>query len=417
MMTQTTNQISPTKKEERIKFLDVLRGIAIQFIFMANIVYFSGLYDFPETYKYPSALWPTDNILSFLSFTLIDGKFYSIFSLLFGIGCMIQLNKLTKNNKSFASFFKRRMFWLLVFGLLHLVGLWVGDILTLYALLGLLLIPFVNLPDKKLLWLAGILIMMPLLNWVVIYLLKLDYAQFIFQKNVEIWEFYGYPMAEYNGAKFNDFKFYLSNTNWADFSKMNLGNALLRIYFILEEGRIFKVFGIFLIGLWAGRKIINTNLLTNIKFLKKVALVGICIGLPMSILRTSITFFADESDIMSFLKTLSYALGTVPFALGYAALLALIYNKKQALLGWIAPAGKMAFTNYIMHTIISISIFYGLGFGFAGKFGFTIIMLLAIVIFLCQVIFSTFWLKYFRFGPLEWIWRQLTYNKRISIKK
>lgn len=413
----TINQIKPTQLGERINFLDVLRGIAIQFIFMANILYFSGLFFIPETFRIPNFLWPSDKILNFISFTLIDGKFYSIFSLLFGIGCMIQYNKLTKNNKPFAPFFKRRMFWLLVFGLIHLVGLWVGDILTLYALLGFVLILFVNVSDKKLLWFASALIMMPLLNWVIIHLLNLNYPQFIFQKSLDIWEYFGYPSAEWNGKKFNDLQFYINNGNWADFLKMNLGNTFVRISRILDEGRAFKVLGIFLIGLWSGRKILNNQLLSNTKFLKKVALTGICIGLPMSIIRTYIEFFADRSDLMSFLKTLTYALGTVPFAIGYAALLAIIYNNKPALLDWIAPAGKMAFTNYIMQTLISILGFYGLGFGFGGKFGFTIVMLIALIIFLCQVAFSTIWLKYFKYGPLEWIWRQLTYGKRLPIKK
>ena len=416
-MEPTTNQISPTSKNERINFIDVLRGIAIQFIFMANIVYFSGLFFMPETFRDSNFLWPSDEIIDFLAFTLIDGKFYSIFSLLFGIGCMIQFNKLTKNNLPFAPFFRRRMFWLLIFGLIHLVGLWVGDILTLYALLGFVLILFVNVSDKKLLWFAVVLIMMPLLNWVIIQLLNLNYPQFIFQKSLDIWEHFGYPSTEWNGKKFNDLQFYINNGNWADFFKMNLGNTFVRVSRILDEGRAFKVLGIFLIGLWSGRKIINNKLLSNTKFLKKVALIGICIGLPMSILRTYIEFFGDRSDLMSFLNTLCYALGTVPLALGYAALLALIYNNKPALLNWLAPAGKMAFTNYIMQTLISILIFYGLGFGYGGKFGFTIIMLIALIIFLCQVLFCTIWLQYFKYGPLEWIWRQATYNKRIKLKR
>jgi uncharacterized protein len=144
-------------------------------------------------------------------------------------------------------------------------------------------------------------------------------------------------------------------------------------------------------------------------------LIGIGIGLPMSIFRTYIEFLGVNTNIISFLNTLSYALSTVPLLLGCASLLAIIYHKEPALLNWIAPAGKMAFTNYIMQTIISIAVFYS--FGFAGQFGFTLITLIAISIFLLQVLFSTLWLKYFRFGPLEWLWRQLTYKKKIKLKK
>jgi uncharacterized protein len=416
-MNQTVDQLKPTQITERIDFLDVLRGIAIQFIFMANILTFSGIFFFDSTFRNPYTVWASDNLLDFISFTLIDGKFYSIFSLLFGIGCMMQYQKFKKNDKPFASFFIGRMFWLLVFGLIHLVGLWMGDILTLYALLGFLLVFFVDKADKKLLSFAGILILIPLLNWLIINFLKLDYPQFFYQKSLELWKHFGYPPSEYNGEAFVDMQFYTNNGSWADFFKMNLSIAFVRVGFILEEGRVFKVFGIFLIGLWAARRILNEGLLSNIKFLKKVAIIGIGIGLPMSIVRTYFVFFGGQSTMISFLNTLNYALSTVPLALGYAALLAIIYYKKPALLNWIAPAGKMAFSNYIMQTAISILIFYKLGFGFAGQFGFTVITLIAISIFLLQVLFSTFWLKHFKFGPLEWIWRQLTYKQVIKIRK
>jgi uncharacterized protein len=416
-MNKTNYQIKPIQINERIDFLDVLRGISIQFIFMANILTFSGIFFFAPSFRNPEMLWPSDDIIDFISFTLIDGKFYTVFSLLFGIGCVIQYQKFKEDNKSFDSFFQRRMFWLLVFGLVHLVGFWLGDILTLYALLGFLLLFFKETADNKLLWLATVLIMLPLLNWFIIHSLKLDYPQFFFHNGLAIWEHFGYPSSEWDGEKFVDMKFLLSTNNWLDFFKMNMSNSFVRAGFILEEGRPFKVFGIFLIGLWAGRKILEEQLLSNTIFLKKVAIIGISIGLPMSILRTYIVFFGGNSDLMNFLSTLSYALGTVPMALGYAALLAIMYHKKPTLLNWIAPAGKMAFTNYLMQTLISIVIFYGVGLAYAGQFGITVIMLIAISIFLLQVLFSTLWLKRFRFGPLEWIWRQLTYNKKISIKK
>lgn len=416
-MNQTADQLKPTQIADRIDFLDVLRGIAIQFIFMANILTFSGIFFFDSTFRNPKAVWASDDLLDFISFTLIDGKFYSIFSLLFGIGCMMQYQKLKGSDKPFAPFFNRRMFWLLVFGLVHLVGFWMGDILTLYALLGFLLVFFVDTSDKKLLSFAVILILMPLLNWVIINLLKLDYPQFFYQKSLDLWNYFGYTTSKYNGESFVDMQFYQNNVNWVDFFKMNLSIAFVRVGFILEEGRVFKVFGIFLIGLWAGRKILNEALLSNIKFLKKVAFIGIGVGLPMSIVRTYFVFFGGQSTMISFLNTLYYALSTVPLAMGYAALLAIIFYKKPRLLNWIAPAGKMAFTNYLMQTAISIAIFYKLGFGFAGQFGLTVITLIAISIFLLQVLFSTFWLKYFRFGPLEWIWRQLTYRQIIKIRK
>ncbi|MGB3606868.1 DUF418 domain-containing protein, partial [Psychroserpens sp.] len=335
----------------------------------------------------------------------------------FGIGCFVQFNKLNQQNEPFAPFFAKRMFWLLVFGLIHLVGFWLGDILTLYALLGFAIIPFIKVSDKKLLTLAAILILLPIVNWLIINYFGMDYPKVIMDKSIAVWKNFGYPQVEWQGELWNDVVFELTNKNWSDFFKMNLGNSWIRFSMILQEGRIFKVFGIFLIGLWAGRHILNQNLLQNTKLLKKIAVIGLLLGLPMSFLRTYLEFFGERNQINSFLHTLSYAFGTVPMAMGYTVLIALLFRKKPNVFLWLAPAGKMAFTNYILHTIFGISLFYGVGFGYAGKFGFTVITLIAVGYFLLQVVFSSIWLNYFKYGPLEWIWRQLTYGTWLKIKK
>ena len=414
-----TNQvnIAPIKQDQRIHFLDVLRGIAIQCIFLANIVFFSGLIFFSESYRNPAFVFPSDMIVGFLSFMFIDGKFYTIFSLLFGIGCYVQFNKLNQGNKPFAPFFAKRMFWLLVFGLIHLIGFWIGDILTLYALLGFAIIPFIKLSDKKLLRIATALILLPILNWFVIEYFGLDYPAVFFEKSIESWQYYGYPQSEWQGVLWNDITFMLTSDNWSDLFKMNSGAAWIRLARILDEGRIFKVFGIFLIGVWAGRHILNHNLLNNTKLLKHIALFGLLVGLPMSFFRTYLEFVGEQNQLNSFLNTLSYALGTVPTALGYAALIAILFKKKPKAFMWLAPAGKMAFTNYILHTVFGIFLFYGIGLGYAGKMGFTLITLIGIGYFLLEVLFSTIWLKYFKYGPLEWLWRQLTYGKFLKLKK
>ena len=401
--------IQPIKKENRIYYLDILRGIAIFFIFSANIVYFSGHFDFPKEARIHSTLFAFDDYLDFILYALVDGKFYSLFSLLFGIGCAIQHNNLTKNNKPIAPFFRRRMSWLLMFGLIHLLFFWIGDILTLYALLGFVLIWFVDCRNKKLLYLAGILILLPILNWVVIYILGWNYPLFFFNLNGQYFEYFNLPIFEFQGFKMTDFRAYLLNENLLDFFKMNIGNSLIRIGSILDEGRIFKVLGIFLIGLWTGRKIIHENLLENISFLKKVAFWGICIGLPISFFRAYIHFYADKSTLWELTYTISYAFGTVPLAMGYAALLALTYKKIPFLYGF-AYVGKMALSNYLMQTILATTLFYGVGFNLAGKLGFTVIICIAIAIYSIQVIGSQIWLKTHKFGPMEWLWRQLTYK-------
>lgn len=418
-MTTTTAKHNslPTQKKDRIQFLDVLRGIAIFFIFTANIPVFSGFYYFPEEARYPEALWLIDEAFEFIMFTLVSGKFYSIFSLLFGIGCVIQFNNIKNTNTAFAPFFRRRMFWLLIIGLIHLCLFWIGDILTLYALLGFTLIYFIKLSNKNLLIVATILILFPIIHWLLVYVTNINYYMFFFKTNGVFYEYFGLPTRDINGMPFADFQKFEANSNISDFFKMNIGNTFIRIGAILREGRIFKVLGIFLIGIWAGRKILNENILDNTKFLKKIAIFGILIGLPISILRTYIEFYGGPEDYWKLCKTITYALGTVPLAMGISALLALLYFQKPSRFAVFAPVGKLALSNYMFQTFISIAIFYGIGLGFTGKFGFTVIMIIAICIFAFQVLMSKLWIKYFRFGPFEWIWRQLTYGKYLKIRK
>lgn len=406
-------QIKPIKKEERIVYLDILRGIAIFFIFSANIVYFSGHFDFPKEVRLPSTLFIFDEYLDFILYALVDGKFYSLFSLLFGIGCAIQYNNLSKNNKPFAPFFRRRMFWLLIFGLIHLHFFWLGDILTLYALLGFVLILFIDFSNKSLLVWGSVLILLPILNWFILNILGWYYPMYLYTLNVNYFEFFNLPVSDDYGITMTDFKAYLLNKNIIDFFKMNIGNSLIRIASILEEGRIFKVLGIFLIGLWAGRKILNESLLENSVFLKKTAIWGICIGLPISVFRSYIHFYSDHSTVWQLIYTISYAFGTVPLAIGYAALLALFYKNIPFLVGF-AYVGKMALTNYLLQTALAITIFYGVGFDFAGKLGFTVIILIALTIYSTQVLFSKWWLKSHAFGPMEWVWRKLTYKRYVK---
>ena len=411
------NQLKPIQKENRIVFLDVLRGLAILFIFLANIVPFSGYLYFDPESRIPATTFFFDESIDFITFSLIDGKFYSIFSLLFGIGCIIQYTNLKKHGKAFAPFFRRRMFGLLIIGLIHLCLFWFGDILTLYAILGFVLIWFVDLSDKKLLTFAAILIVFPILNWLFVYYTAFNYSDFFFKLNVSYYEYFGLPTIEWKGQTYADFQKWSSNESLSDYFKMNIGNSFVRIGAILNDGRIFKVFGIFLIGLWTGRRILNNDLLNDVKFLKKVTLIGISIGLPISVLRTYIEFYAEQNNLWEFLNIFVYAFGTVPLAMGYAALLALIYRNKKKFLNLFAPVGKTALSNYIFQTFIAVTIFYGIGFGFTGKFGYTVIMGIALLIFIIQIICSTWWLQKFKFGPLEWLWRQLTYGKKLKIKK
>lgn len=409
-------KLTPITKSQRIDYLDILRGISILFIYTANILFFSGLMFSPGDSPLRIYTLPTDELLQFLNYVLVDGKFYSLFSMLFGIGFVIQYNNLTSRNKSFAPFFRVRMFWLLIIGLIHLIVFWAGDILTLYALLGFFLIYFIKKSDKTLLVTALVLLLFPLVNWAFMHYSGIYYPGFSFRISAEIYQYFDLPLVEVNGSFRPDITAYLLNDKIPDFFKMNLGNTFLRIGRLLDDGRLFKVFGIFLIGIWAGRKILSGNLLDNSGFLKRVFISGLIFGLPFNILRAYLQFYTEASETVNFFKVLSYALGTVPLALSYAAGIALLAKKGVSFLNWFKPVGKAALSNYLFQTGISIILFYGFGFKLTGKFGFTYIMLFGLGVFITQIIMSKVWLSHFRYGPMEWLWRKLTYGTSLRIR-
>ena len=274
-----------------------------------------------------------------------------------------------------------------------------------------MLLNFVETDNKKLLRWAVILILLPILNTIIIHFLKFDYVVFFFKTNGNLATYFNLPTTEFNGLKMTDLKAGFQNQSLLTFFKTNICDLFIRIGFILYEGRPFKVLGIFLIGIWSGRQIIHHDLLNNNALLKKIALYGILIGLPISILRTYLEITSDGSDIYDLYITIVYALGTVPLALGFAAALALLYQKRSSFFKYFEPVGKMALTNYILQSTLSILVFYGIGLGLSGKFGFTFLIFYCCLFFICQIIFSTLWLKKFKTGPLEWVWRKFTYHK------
>ena len=416
-MPNQTNTHAPVTRNERIQYLDILRGIAILFIFIANITYFSGTAFYSEATKLSFATSTLDHMMEIFSYTFIDGKFYSIFSILFGIGFVVQYNSAMKSGKSFVPFFRRRMLGLLLIGLAHLFLVWVGDILTLYALLGLTLIWFRDFEDKRLLKWAAVLLLLPIVHWLGMFATGLYYPYPLFFAYDHIAVSQGFALTDWMGAGYESFDplNYLAMTEFGSYMIMTVYHPLVRFGMLLLDGRFFKVLALFLIGIWAGRQILDKNILENRDLLKKITLWGFAVGLPVSIFRSVINYSSLSGDFWTFMSYITYACGVVPLACGYAAAIALFVLSRKRLFIWFAPVGRTALSNYIFQSFIAIIIFYGIGFGYAGKFSYSIVLAITIAIFLWQIAFSIVWLKYFRFGPIEWVWRQMTYGKRIPL--
>jgi uncharacterized protein len=172
---------------------------------------------------------------------------------------------------------------------------------------------------------------------------------------------------------------------------------------LLEWWRLPKVFGIMLIGMALGRRLVAGTLLEDRKLLWRMVIWGALIGFPFSI--------AYALDAKAGQDSVTAILGTAPLGFAYAAAFALLWPHAKWL-AVLAPPGRMALTNYLMHTLLGITIFYGVGFGLVNHLPPLGFYAVALAIFAFQILFSRWWLSRFAQGPMEWLWRRGTYGKR-----
>lgn len=403
-----TDNIQPTATSKRHIFLDALRGFALLGVCLANYPEFS-LYTFlPDAVAESMPSAAVDRVVKFIQYFLIDGKFYTLFSLLFGIGFSIIISHAAERGVNGFKIFYRRMVILALIGCTHLMLIWSGDILLLYALLGMLLPLFRNMSDRKILTCAVALLILPVVidaicEYTDTFLGKYPYDQW--------WHYAGiYSITEENFAT------WLRDANgYSDVSSFLIQGAWERMYEFVSGNRYFKVMGLFLIGFVVGRRHIYAHLESHESLLKKVALWGCVVGIPFSIIYAISGVTAHQYGDTA--HSVLYMISVYPLGFAYAALLGLFCMHHKNLLIWkiFAAPGRMALTNYISQSIIGMFLFYGIGLGLGTSVGLGTTELIALGVFAFQIIFSLSWLSVFRFGPLEWIWRMLTYGKWLNI--
>ena len=403
------NQLTPISLPERIEILDVLRGLAVCGILIGNMQWFSGYGMMPPSIGRQSPF--ADQLTHFLVHFFVEGKFYSIFSFLFGFGFALQIARAEERGDLKASLFKRRLFWLLVIGLLHAYLLWSGDILSIYALMGFVLILFRKKTNSAMLkWAAGLLAI-PILTYLLLYILFVAFVP-------------PGAVAKLDAAQLDFWNTTVRNVPQSGYLQIitgyNLNMIVGRYASLILEMRLPKLLAMFLLGSYAYRRGFFHNLSSLQSFIRRVLVYGLILGVVGNVAFAALAgaeavFPPSPAGIVG---VISYAFGVPALALGLIALVATLWQKAawRRLLAWLAPVGRMALTNYLMQTVICVFIFYGYGFGQYGRFGATKATLTALAIFLCQILVSALWLKYFAYGPMEWIWRQLTYRKRLSLR-
>lgn len=405
-----TSQLIQAK--ERFAILDILRGIALFGICLANFGELS-LYTFqPDSVTSAMPTAAVDGVVRFFQYFLIDGKFYTLFSLLFGIGFSILLDNCQKSGRNGNRVFYRRMSILAVIGLLHLVMLWAGDILLLYALLGMLLPLLRKVSNRTLLTASVMLLITPIFIDAFSELTNGRFSLMIpVNKAVDYFHVRAGITPENFGTWLRD------GQSYGDILRFNLAGSFIRIGEFIEGNRIFKVFGLFLLGLYVGRRRLYADISGSRNLLKKVRNYGFAIGIPTSLIYAW-NAIADQSISITGTSAI-YAISVVPMGLAYAATICLWYDRFRSKNRFIplANTGRMALTNYIGQSVAGIIIYYGIGFGLGASMGLIYIQLVAVGVFIFQMVFSNVWLRYFKYGPLEWIWRMLTYGKVLKLTK
>lgn len=400
---------APVEAKQRHIILDALRGFALLGICMANYPEFS-LYSFLE--EFPKQMFPTaaiDTIAQWFLYIFIDGKFYTIFSLLFGIGFSIILANNRKRGANGTLIFYRRMFFLLLIGFAHLILIWSGDILMLYAVVGMMLPLFMKCNDRTLLIWAAIFLSLPVI---------IDYVcqftgVYLSSKLVE-WQ---WLLCDRFGITEENFAYWLRDArSYDDMHKFLLMGAVERMQEFVDGNRYFKVLGLFLIGFWIGRNKMFAKLPTYKRLLRRICLWGLFVGLPLSTIYAWSSMHGKPFGFGT--HSLFYFISVYLTAFGYISAFCLLYLRKQEGKAWsmLAYPGRMALTNYIMQSAVSVLLFYGIGLGIGAETGLIYAEIIAVSVFLFEIAFSCSWLRNFRFGPLEWIWRCLTYLRRFPLK-
>ena len=396
-----------TTIKKRIEIIDVLRGFALTGILYAHmVIWHTGAALPPEVYsKYDSF---ADGVALGIFGALVFGKFFSVFSFLFGLSFYLHLRR-KRSRPGFTRIYLWRLFLLLIIGLLHHI-LWRGDILAIYAVLGGILIIFYKLPLKLLL-----LISLLLITNIPTHLFELFPSENT-TAQVEL------PMADtaknyYDLVKKGDFLTVL-RANWSSWPE--------KISYQLESGRLLMTFGYFLLGLFAGRAKLFSEIDKHLFKFKKwnnhtgqavlfLLFLGLLMYLFDLVTLPGIKVVPELKWSASFLFSIYNACLTIFYITGISLLFRNRYFQK--LLRPLAAMGRMALTIYLLQTFFGLILFYHFGFSLFDQTSPAINVVLGVVIFLIQLKFSHWWLSKFTQGPTEWLWRSLTYFKFSEFKR
>jgi len=399
--------LEPVSTADRVEILDVLRGFAIFGILLVNM----------EAFGWPLVLvnaqeWPrmVDRVADWLISFFAQGKFYPLFAFLFGYGLTIQMAHLEARGARFIPLYLRRLSVLLLIGAAHTLLLWMGDILITYALVGFPLLLFrTRRPKTLLLWaLIGVLIT------VALYAASVRPVEYLTRRAI------GSPRIEQPPGQRGVLDWFDARRTVHIYSRGPYGQIfrqrLAEAALVHVAGFIFlpHLFALFLLGLYAGRRRLLHDIPGHLPFFRKILPWALGIGIAgnlVAVVAEEYTRYVEMPRI-EFLGVLSNLVGGPALTFCYVSAFVLVASgEARRLLRPLAEVGRMALSNYLLQSLICTTIFYSYGLGLYGQVGPARGLAIAIAIFLAQIPLSVWWLRRFRFGPAEWLWRSLTYGR------
>lgn len=383
------NNILPVGQKNRTQVLDVLRAWALLGVVLMNYSEFISSEKIISIFDKGSAM-----IFSII----FSGKSWSLLSILFGYGFGLIIKKMDTQRQPIYTFFLRKFFWLLIFGVVN-VFIFSGDILTNYAIMGLFFLLFVRISGRNLLILSLVFccVINPFINaYSLRHMMPSDYYSNL-QKTFTI----NYLKSDIIGVFSANLKsyFYLKITNI--------------LYYLPVSSQMLAMM---LFGLGAQKIELIAKITENRKMLRYT----FWISLLLSIIFMAISFTFNFESLMEFSKSYdcSYMI-TTSMMMFFASAIAWLYlaGKWNGFFKLISPMGTMTLTNYLVQNIIGLILFSGIGWGLSQKLNGIYYFIIGFAIYVAQIFFCRWWLKRYEYGPLEWLWRSLSYNKTFEFRK
>ena len=404
----------PVTVRERVEVLDVLRGFALLGILLMNIEAFVGPLMESITGINPRFSGP-DRWMDAAIYVLVQGKFITLFSLLFGMGFAVMLERANAAGASGSLIYARRLLALLGIGLVHALLIWSGDILLTYALLGfVLLLCFRRTPVSRLpKWGVALNLLPLLLVWAMAVLGTLaqqdPQAAAEFQKGMA-------AQAQEMATLIDGERQAFGSGTYADAVAQRATDTGAMLGFLVFFGP--SLLGVFLFGAWFVRSGVIRDSAAHLPLFRRLRNIGFALGLPLMLWATwshPTTSFSEFSLASAAAQT-AVQVANLLMMLAYLSVVVLAMQEQAwaARLRWVAPAGRMALTNYLMQSLLCTLVFYGYGLGYFERLPRVWQPLFVLAVFVLQVQASRWWLARYRLGPVEWLWRWATYGKRPS---